>query len=271
MVTAANARGISVSQSVDRTETPFESPVTLEVVLRWEGPQSAYLFDKPLNPTLDRLKVTGFVSSISSSDSPDGEVTTKRFTFTLHPTRSGIGSIEPIVISYLSWPDSLPGELMTEPMTVRIAEPLPLEKKTDGGFPWWPAALPVVVVLVIVLVVRRGRRRQPTPTIVTPRERFLERLTDLKKEAGSDLKTFQARLYGLLVEFLQSQYGVDFGEETEEELTAAVESTSLSEGRKAALKEWLIAARRDKFRPVVAAPGEAIRLEASIRSFFEKL
>jgi len=102
LAAAVAAEGISVTQSVDRFSIPFEDSVHFEIVLQWDGPQTAYLFPKPLNPTFERLKVRGLTSSISSSGSGEAETTTKKFRYTLIPTASGTGRIEPVTISYLS-------------------------------------------------------------------------------------------------------------------------------------------------------------------------
>jgi hypothetical protein len=268
----ALADGISVSQSLDRFSIPFEDSVRFEVVLKWNGPQSAYLFTKPLNPTFDRLKARGVTSSVSSSGSGSDEVTTKRFDYTLIPISSGLGSIDPVTISYISWPDSIPGELVTETMTVQIAEPLPPEKE-HGGFTVWVLILVILVVVgsAAFAFVRWKKSRTPKEIEKTPVEQFLEDLTALKQESGSEFKKFQAGLYKLLVEFLTAKYAINPDGAADDEVEKLLEPTDLNEHQIKQISLWLVQARRDKFRPVVAAPGETIRLETEIRRFFEEL
>jgi hypothetical protein len=266
------ADGISVTQSVDRFNIPFEDSVHFEIVLQWNGPQTAYLFPEPLHPTFERLKVRGLTSSISSSGSGEEEITTKKFRYTLIPTASGIGRIEPVTISYLTWPDSIPGELLTEAMTVQIAEPVPQVEKGTGSFVWGVAAVVTVVGSVVVFVlVWRARRKKPQEIVKTPVAQFLDELTALKQEAGGDLKKFQTGLYKILSGFLTAQYGLNPDGVPDDEVEKLLEPTDLAESQRKQISAWLVQARRDKFRPVVGAPGETIRLEAEIRRCFEQL
>ncbi len=268
----ALADGISVSQSLDRFSIPFEDSVRFEIVIQWSGPQSAYLFTKPLNPTFDRLKARGVTSSISSTGSGSSEITTKRLSYTLIPISSGLGSIDPVTISYISWPDSIPGELVTEAMTVQIAEPLPTEEERSSVTVW-------VAILVILVVVGSGafafimwkKGRKPKEVEKTPVEQFLENLAALKQQSGSEFKKFQTGLYKLLVEFLTAKYAINPDGVADDEVEKLLEPTDLNEHQIRQISLWLVQARRDKFRPVVAAPGETIRLETEIRRFFEKL
>ena len=114
---------ISISQSVDRFTMPYEDSVHFDIILKWNGPQSSYLFTSPLNPTYNGLKVRGFTSSISTTGSGDNETTTKRFRYTLIPVSPGEAYINPVTVPYISWPDSIPGELVTEAMTIQVAQP----------------------------------------------------------------------------------------------------------------------------------------------------
>ena len=143
----AIANGISVSQSLDKTETAFEDSVRMTITLSWSGAQSAYLFPRPLQPIIDKLKIHQFTSSISSTGQGDNETTTKKYIYTLIPTSSGLGRIEPITIDYVTWPDSIPGELVTEPLTVLIQDPVPVEADTGEIN---------IMVLVIVIVLAAG-------------------------------------------------------------------------------------------------------------------
>lgn len=270
--TGIRADGIEVSQSLDRFSIPFEDSVHFDIVLRWDGPQSAYLFTKPLSPSFDRLKVRGFTSSIGSTGSGKDEVTTKRFRYTLIPTSSGAAGIDPVAISYISWPDSIPGELVTEAMTVQIAEPLPPVEE-GGSSTMWIVIISLVAVggLVAFILMKQFKAKQPKEIEKTPVEQFLDRLTVLKQEAGGDFKKFQAGLYKILEEFLATRYGINLDGTSDDDMDALLEQTNLNDSQKTQIGRWLVQARRDKFRPVVAAPGETVRLETEIRQFFEKL
>ena len=273
ITTGASGAGISVSQALNKADMAYEDSATFEITLQWPGPQYAYRFDRPLDPDFDRLKVTGFSSAISSTGTGADEVTYKRYVYTLVPTLSGPARIEPVTITYLAYPDSIPGELVTEPMTIQIADPVPV-KAGDEGMPVWGWLLIGIGVMsfgTVGLLARRKRSELPVESEMTPAETALERLDVLKKEAGGDFKKFQTGLYALLGNFAREQLGLDIEALDDEALSVALADSDLSTDAKTKLTGWLIAARKDKFRPVTAAPGEAIRLESEVRELFEKI
>ena len=144
LVGSVSAAGISVSQTIGANEMAFEDTLTFEVTLTWDGPQSAYFFGQPLNPGFEKLKVGRFSSAISSAGSGDAEITTKRFEYQLIPILSGQAQISPVAIEYVSWPDSIPGKLSTEAMSIKVAEPRPKKIKEPVSWLWWA----VVIVLL---------------------------------------------------------------------------------------------------------------------------
>ena len=101
------------------------------------------------------------------------------------------------------------------------------------------------------------------------RERILDELSALKAEAGSDLKKFQTGLYRILGSLVQEKYGVNPSEASEADLPVALRNAGLAEVRVEKIAGWLIRAQKAKYSPVEAAPGETIRLESEIRTFFE--
>jgi len=266
-----HAGEISISQSLDRFSIQFHDSVYFDIVLKWEGSQSAYLFSKPLNPSFHRLKVRGYTSSISSTGFGDNEVTTKRFRYTLIPTSAGTAQIDPVAVSFISWPDSVPGELFTEAMTVQIAEPPPpAEEGSDK------TVLIVIVTFVVVgflafALVKWVRSKQPKEVQKSPIEQFLEKLTEIKQEAGGDFKKFQIGLYENLAVFLETMYHIEPDKLADNEIDSALKATDLSDSQRVQIARWLTQARQDKFRPVASKPGETMRLETEIRQFFEKL
>ena len=268
---AANADGISISQSIDQHRVPYEDQVHFRIVLSWDGPQTAYLFNKPLDPQFERLMVQQYASSIRSAGSGADEVTTKTYDYTLKPTQAGTGRIEPVTIEYLSWPDSIPGQLVTEAMSVEIAPPVPVE--TSGGYMWLIVIGAVVVILVVAVItwrVHRSRRVELAEPALTPAQEFLVRLAELKADAGNDLKKFQTGLYKHLVSFLHERYGIGSATASADEIAEKLAKTDMAKNYQDKINGWLHRAEREKFSPVAASPGETIRLEAEIREFFEK-
>ncbi len=263
--------GISVSQSVDKFEIAYEDSLTFEIKLQWEGPQFAYYFDKPLSPYFDRLKVRGFSSSISSTGESGSEITTKKFKFVLIPIGSGNVTIESVPISYIAMPDSIPGELMTEAMSVTIAPAIP-KKVESNEIPFWITVISMALLISGGLFIFIKKRAKPEEEeFITPKEQFLTGLTELKKNAGSDMKIFQSGLYDLLVSYLFDAQGILVSDESYEELENKLSECNLSEAQSVKVFEWITKARKDKFRPVSSSPGETIRLESEIRNYFENI
>ncbi len=166
----AGAQAISLTQSLDKTDIPYEDRATLQIVVSWPGSQTSYIFDKPLQPQLENLKVQQYSSTISSATGSAGEQTTKTFSFALVPTGSGVGRIAPVTVSYYSWPDSVPGQMVTEEMTLHIASPVAKKSSGKAGMPLsvWIAGgvgwLLIIGVIGLVIV----KRRKPKEIVKTP-------------------------------------------------------------------------------------------------------
>ena len=258
---SATAGSISISQAVDKSTVAYEDSVQFEIRLQWQGPQSAYLFDKPLSPTILGLKVRGFSSSIASAGTGPEEITTKTYRYTLIPGSPGVGRIQPVSIEYL----------ITEEMTVNVAEPLPVP--VSGGFPIW---LVIVIVVVVAagagaFIWHRSRNREVVEPVKSPKETLLEDLASLKQDAGTDLKNFQTGLCRILPAYLQAVYRFDPNDLEREALTERLIAGGLVPDKAEKVAGWLSRARIDKFRPVSASPGETIRLESEIRNMFESM
>lgn len=274
---ASQASAISLSQSLDKAAIAYEDSATFHITITWQGSQAAYRFERPIQPTLEKLRVQQYSTSITSTGSGPSEVSTKKFVYTLVPVGSGTARIEPMTVHYLSWPDSLPGELVTEPMTLQVAaaKPQPRPGKGLAGLSIWTLVIIWAVVVggvgTGVLVFVRKRLKRQKEIVKTPTELFLEKLAALRDESGSDLKRFQTGLYKHMTWFLNAQYGIDVSHRTAEEIADSIKNLNLSAADKEKLTEWLLRADREKFTPLPPMPGETIRLETEIRQFFENL
>ena len=269
---AVQATPISVSQSLDRSEMAYEDSAHLEIQITWDGPVSAYLFDKPLRLNSDKLKVAGFSSKISSAGSGDSEVTTKLFRYNLVPTASGMATIDPATIEYLKWPDSVSGQLVTDALSLTIAEPIPVVvQKTGRGLLW--IFIPVAAVLAVgaagLLIFVKKRR--PKETQQPPKVVFLERMDSLSKQAGNDLKQFQTGFYRNLLTYLKDTANLQDGDSSLNSVIESLEASKLPRMQVDKFTAWLTRAEREKFSPIQAPPGETIRLASEIRQFFENI
>ncbi len=250
---------------------PFEETAEFQIAVSWNGSPTAYRFPRAVRLQTDKLKVTRFSSKVSSIGTGANEVTTKLFKYTLEPTLSGQGIVEPLAIEFVSWPDSAVGELMTDRVTITIAQPVPQVAKTESGdsLLLW-GAIALVVIGGAVGVVLFLRKREPRETAKTPVQLFLEELTALK-DGSSDLKDFQTGLYKNLVSFLNAKYQIDVSGRSTDMIVADLEKTDLSLHAREKISGWLMRAEKEKYSPLVMAPGESLRLESEVRELFEKI
>jgi hypothetical protein len=262
------AQEISLSGGVDKTDIAFEDSLTLAVEIKWVGDITSYSFGLLPLPETENLQVVGTSSAISSSTEEGRDTTTRTFRYALRPTGSGVGIIEPIVLSYIAWPDSIPGELTTQQFKILIAAPLPTED--DGRlFPIVIVSVGAVVVIAVVgvLILRRRRRAAPEP-VRTAKERFLGEFEAVKKEAQSDRRLFFTRFYKLLIDYLADEYGLSVTGKTTRLILEELDELDIALERKQKIAQWLELAERGKFAPGGGSPGDVLRLVTEIDSFF---
>jgi hypothetical protein len=272
LITPAGRASISVSQSVDRTDMAFEDTANFRVVVTWDGPVYAYRFDKAFRLQSDRMKIARFSSSVRSTGTGPSEVTTKVFDYQLAPSLSGIATVQPMVIEYVTWPDSTVGQLATDVVTIAVADPVPAATRDKGGFDGGWIALIVVGVLGLVFGLYAAFKPKAKKEIIkSPAEAFLEQLESVRKESGMDLKRFQTGVSRCLTSYIQTRYSVDLTGHAASQAAIELERVEPNQTVREALGGWLARAEREKFSPIAAAPGEVTRLESEIRSFFERL
>lgn len=264
------AEGISVSQSLDKSNVAYEDSVSFEIILKWDGPQSAYLFNKQLNPNVDRMKIRGFSSSVSSEIISGKEFTIKKYNYTLIPVTSGLSNIESVTLNYLKWPDSIPGELFTEAMTIDIAFPKKVEAKKENNLLWYFIIAGIIIAIVILIIILK-KSKKPKEIVQSPKEIILEKLTRLKSDTSGDMKNFLSGLYGIILGYLKNEYNLEIKDFDETNFYDQLKKTKLTNQQIEKLSLWLIKAQKAKYSPVSSAPGDQIRLETEVRDFFEKM
>ncbi|MEE8403992.1 MAG: BatD family protein, partial [candidate division Zixibacteria bacterium] len=219
LLSNATVLAIGLSQSISKTEMKFEDSLIFEIRLEWAGSQFAYLFEGPLNPYFDRLRVGNFSSSINSTGTGDDEKTIKEFSYTLLPTSSGTARIDPIVISFLSLPDSARGQLLTEPVIINVADPVIVEE--SESFSLWLLATGGFFLIgglaVAFLLIKNGGKKE----VFTPVQIALQELSKVKEDSGTDFKKFQAGVYRLLTKFSKENYRIETAEKSEAEIETA--------------------------------------------------
>ncbi|MEW5795475.1 MAG: hypothetical protein AB1772_03855 [Candidatus Zixiibacteriota bacterium] len=269
---SSSRASISLSQSIDRTDMAYEDTASFQVVVTWAGGVSAYRFEQAFRLNSDKLKVARFTSSVRSTGNGANESTTKTFDYKLVPFLSGVARVDPMVIEYVTWPDSSAGQLVTDAVTLAIAEPLPAGERRKGGLDGgWFALIAAAVVGLGIGSYALFKPKPVKETAKSPALAFLEQLDEVRKEAGMDLKRFQTGLYRSLGNYVHSRYGINVTGRPASAAAAELEKVEPDTGVRSAIAGWLARAEREKFSPVEPAPGEVSRLESEIRVFFEKL
>lgn len=268
--TFASGGEISLSSGVDKTDIPFEDSVNLAIMVKWRGDIQQYSFELLPLPETRNLKVIGTSSSISSATEQGQEYTTRAFKYVLRPTGSGVGVVEPIVLKYVAWPDSIPGELSTQRFEVLIAAPLPMPEKSNLPRAVLIIAVTAVLGAAIVIFILIRRRTPVLPPQKLAEEQFLEGLELTKKESQSDRKVFFTRLYKLLVNYIEAKYGIEASGKTNQMVLAALETSQFPVEQKEKFSGWLALADKEKFAPSAGTPGDIIRLYTEIESFMSK-
>lgn len=262
---------IKVSQSISESKIAFEDSVQFQILIEWEGSQTAYLFHKPLSPYIDRMKIREFSSSVSSHTVDGVEITRKKYDYTLIPTSAGLGLIDSISIAYMKRNDSVPGVVVTEPMEVLIANPI-AKVKDEGGFNYWLLYLLLFVIIVGVLSYLKLRKNKKSiKKGISPKEQFLAELTTLKNESVSDMKKFQTQLYSALSKYLVTEYKVDVSKMNADAIIGELSNAGMSIKKAEQIRNWIQQAEIDKYAPITQSPGAVVRLESEIRTFFEKI
>lgn len=274
LAVSASGQSISLSQSIDRTDMAFEDTAVFEISITWDGPPTAYRFDRAIRLVSEKLKVARFNSNVSSAGAGDSEVTTKRLVYELVPKLDGPATIEPVAVEYVSWPDSVAGALMTDPVQITVARPLPKEELERRGLSsLWYVAFGLLAVTIAGLAVYSGLRRKQTAVqpAKSPSERAIEGLETSRKQAGNDLKIFQTGVYKVLTDYLATRYGMAIENRPVADIVEALQERERDESVRGKLVTWLTRAEKEKFVPVSAPPGEVIRLETEMRKFFESM
>ena len=266
VVEGATGEDLSLSARLDKTEIEFDETVTLVLEIRWTGTIADYRFGILPLPETEHLAVKGSSSAISSEEHDGQDITSRTFRYEFKPTKGGIGRILPITLEYVTLPDSIPGQLTTQEYTVRIAQPVQINK--PSGLAWYYyviiAVIVVGAVIVVMLIIKKGRK--PITPETTPERALLEKLAGIREEGQTDRKIFYTRLYKLLIDYIGRKHGIAVVGGMTPDVIAAMDEKDIPLGEKEKLAGWLTLADREKFAP---GGGETIRLITEIENYMQ--
>lgn len=274
IIFATNAAGsaISMSAEISRSSLAFEEKDTLVVRLVWEGETALYqIGDFPL-PALEKLKIMGSSSSVTSRRDTASllETTVRTLQYFLEPTDYGTGVVGSLNLTVTNRATGEKQELKTGRLTVAIAKPKPYEESVSSMKMTWRVLLGAVIVFCggVLYVFRRRSIRNRRVVGEASESPYLKSLEEIKKETVSDGKLFYSRLYRLLLQYLEKERVLKISGKTGEEILIEVMEMGDEEER-TLLMSWLRRALEAKFRPDMPAPTEIEDIYNAVGKFLE--
>jgi hypothetical protein len=263
---------ISVSSSIDKSEIAYEDEVQLTVELKWEGDITAYRFEIIPLPETEKLQAGGSSTQTSSLVEDSIEYTVRTYKYDFRPILAGTGIIRPITFNYVTWPDSLPGQLTTQEYRILIAEPKLVV--TKGGISTAGIIVIIVVIIVIaaavVFVIIRKKTRFMDASI-PPEETFIQDLERIKKDHHADRKLFFGALHKALLNYLGNRFGMETAGKTMSTIKAEVSDLDTAVNHQEKIIQLLEMAESEKFAPRQGEPGDILRLCTELENHFSNI
>jgi len=261
---------ISISAEISSASMAFEAKDTLTVRLTWAGEPFLYQINDFPMPTLEKLEILGSSSSVASSvDSTveGGEITTRTFRYILQPTDFGTGIVNPLNLTAKHRESGEAHDLKTGRLTIEIAKPVPREVPESGDSTLIFIIMAIVIIgggVAAFIIIRRKPKAEEIPADLS----YLENLKEIRKESVADKKLFYARLYRLLLSYLEKERGLEVSGKTGDEVTQIV--NGLEDGpEKANLTLWINLAQKVKYRPEEPSAGDVENTYNAVYKFFE--
>jgi len=261
---------ITISAEISSASMAFDARDTLIVRIVWQGEPFLYQIDDFPMPDLEKLEILGSSSSVSTitdSTAEAGEITIRTFTYILQPTDFGTGIISPLNITAKNQVNDEAHELKTGRLTVEIDKPTAPVEETSGGSILIIILFAVVFIggIVAFLIIRNRREKSEKKPVDLS---YLEALKEIKKETVADRKLFYARLYRLLLNYLEKECHLEITGKTGEEILAAVGQIE-NEADRAGLMQWISQAQKIKYQPEAPSAGDVEKTYQSVNEFFE--
>ncbi|MCP4566034.1 MAG: hypothetical protein GY841_00480 [FCB group bacterium] len=271
---AAEAGEISISAEVSLARIPFSGRDTLTVRLIWEGESSAYQIEDFPMPVLEKLKILGSSTSVSSakdSSVASGERTTRTYSYILEPIDFGIGIVQPMTLIAKNRSTQVEHILHTGRLTVEIAKPIATRDKSGNSFGFFVILGGAIVVLSVTgfVLIRRKKGSRLADNEKLDENRYQDRLLEIKKETVADGKRFYSRVFRLLLQYLEKECRLEISGKTGEQVLEIVGGMVAEEDR-VHIMHFLNEALEVKYRPQEPTPGDIADTYNALHGFFER-
>jgi hypothetical protein len=269
---------IRLKSSVDRTEVPFNRPLTFTVEASWEGEQNRFSISPLIPPQCENFEILGS-SSVNQTRMERGKpMSVKTFEFDLKPTQIGSGRIGSVQVSYVDNATQDSSFLSTQPTEVKITAPV-----SEKGAQYRTVLL-ICLVLILAYVIHSARRRRKRVEIdkeweekkQAEKEESLEEraLRQLDAVAGEAEKgksgQFASGVYKLLTGYLESKYQIVTSGKTTNDIVDALTRLELPPEKVVLIREALSTCDLAKFAAERMEKNRCQEIVNQLREFLEQ-
>ncbi len=276
----AEERGLQVDAFLNLTRMSFDDTLTLTLRLNWD--KSLFELEERVAPQLDlqRLRV-GSVTSKTGVPADKRQQSGKswisqEYVYTLFPTASGDGAVNPVKVRFLRKLDAKIGSVSTPELHVAISMPVHDEQKSGTVWRDWRVIAVAAVVLMAILGVgivlyQRKKSRLATDSQVRQEwDRLAEGLAELKRSTSGSKAEFFDALYEYLYALLRDAGYVSSRKGDSDAVIAELNQAPLKAEIKRLLVKWLEQSAREKFSPGRGTPGETLRVYYEVEAFMRE-
>jgi len=189
---------MSFKATVDRLSVAYEDKIHLQLEVTVSDPATKTTPIAP--PEIIGLQIGGSGSSVERQ----GELIVRRYSYELVPGRSGSVTIPAFKVEFQS--GGTIDTLISEPITVEIAQPKPIRK--PGSFTvFYLGAATIIIIAVAVLIRRRKTRALSEPAESDWRDEYRQRFAEVRKLAErQDFRSFSTEIMRLVVVIVERVY-----------------------------------------------------------------
>jgi hypothetical protein len=201
---------MSFKATVDRLSVAYEDKIHLQLEVKVSDPATKTTPIAP--PEIIGLQIGGSGSSVERQ----GELIVRRYSYELVPGRSGSITIPAFKVEFQS--GGSVDTLTSEPITVEVAQPKPVQK--PGSFTVFYFGAAMMIIIAVALLIRRRKTRAPSePGATDWRDEYRQRFAEIRKLAErQDFRSFSTEIMRLVVAIVERVYETKVSGQTSSDL-----------------------------------------------------
>lgn len=211
----STASKITLHTYLEQNEVAQNKEAVYHVELSWEGDLQRYHIAQVSTPVLSNLTLRGSGSSNRFFTDAQGRPhSVKRISYYLTPVEMGMAYIDGITVQYEDTKTQQKESLSAQRLGVKIIEPVP----EPGGGVAAETVIITILLLVFLAVIAyslwkyfkiRRVEQETAEAEMSLEDTFLEELSALKKENGSDTENGFHRLMHLARRYFSEKFGLN--------------------------------------------------------------